>query len=57
MDVEAELRKVAQRYHLWDMGYTLEAIEEVLRMNWATDRERVDLAKAVLNTHFEHRAE
>jgi hypothetical protein len=56
MDVDRKLLEIAKTFRLWDMAYTLEAIDHVISLDLA-DRERVELTKAVLAAHFELRAE
>lgn len=53
MDLDRELAKIAEMFHLWDMGYTLEAIQYVLTLPDLTDTDRVRLARVVLGRHFD----
>ena len=57
MDVDQELATIAEMFHLWDMGHTLEAVDYVLQRGDLTDTERVELSRAVLAHHFDLRDE
>lgn len=48
MDHDAELARIATNYHLWDYGYVIDAIEEiVLNPDWDSE-DQIVLIEMVL---------